>query len=139
LFNSEKRLTLNIWRDRSYLVLFWRSVFGYGGRLHATLSLAFMKANSYIRGVLPSVCELEGEGHWASPYVQKKCGKLELLLMTKEKIFHLLELSVGMKLVIEIGVVLGVLYVTNCGEWQIGLSSNDLCVFAGGGFRSLPI
>jgi hypothetical protein len=59
--------------------------------------------------------------------------------MTKEKHFHFLELSVGMKLVIEIGVVLGVLYVTNCGEWQIGLSSNDLFVFAGGGFRYLPI
>ena len=44
-----------------------------------------------------------------------------------------------MRLVIEIGFVLGVLYVTNYGEWQIGLSSNDLCVFPGGGFRSLPI
>jgi len=47
----------------------------------------------------------EGVG-WASPYVQKKCGKLELLLTTKEKIFRFLELSVGMRLVIEIGFVL---------------------------------
>lgn len=80
-----------------------------------------------------------GRGHWASPYVQKKCGKQELLLIAKEKNFRFLELSVGMRLVIEIDFVLDVLYVTNCGEWQIGLSSNDLCVFAGGGFRSLPM
>lgn len=80
-----------------------------------------------------------GGGHWASSYVQKKCGKLELLLMPKEKNFRFLELSVGMRLVIEIGFVLGVLYVTNCGERQIGLSSNDLCVVTGGGFRSLLI
>ena len=59
--------------------------------------------------------------------------------MTKEKNFLLLEMSVGMSLVIEICFVLGVLYVTNCGEWQIDLSNNALCVFAGGRFRSLPM
>jgi len=64
--------------------------------------------------VLPSVGELEGGG---SPYVRKKCGKLELLLTTEENIFRFLKLSVGMRLVIEIGFVLGVLYVRNCGEW----------------------
>jgi len=65
--------------------------------------------------------------------------KTRTVIDDKEKNFRFLELSVGMRLVIELGFVLGVLYVTNCGEWQIDLSSNDLCVFAGCGCRSLPI